>query len=176
MTYQEAKNLCEGDKVIAKETGEVLKIATLTDDSSCKAVFIKCNNSRTYHHAAVQLYEEKTEEKAKPVITKKEFVGYIEKIKSVFDFHYALHKFYRSYGASEPYDMPDCVDTAIDILDNIFSPITHDVEKFCLEWDFGKEFEIGYITTESGDALDLSTAEKLYDYLVSEQNDWQRKG
>lgn len=42
------------------------------------------------------------------------------------------------------------------------------VSYFIYELDYGKEYRQGCITDEKGENIDISTPEKLYDYLVSE--------
>ena len=43
---------------------------------------------------------------------------------------------------------------------------TDDIEYFMYELDYGKEWKTGMITVDDID-IDLSSAEKLYDYLIS---------
>lgn len=100
-------------------------------------------------------------------ISKEQFVGYISDVQKVVDFQHELHQFYRKHGASEPYDTPDTLNTVVKILDDIFSPTTRDVDYFCWELDFGRKYREGMIVI-NGKNIDFSTAEKLYDHLISE--------
>lgn len=99
------------------------------------------------------------------MITKEKFVNYLKDVENEIRFEEELHSFYYSHNASEPYDTPQCMDTVVDILDDIFSPEDRDVSYFCFELDFGKDFKDGCVV-DNGVNVDFSSAEALYDYLV----------
>ena len=39
---------------------------------------------------------------------------------------------------------------------------------YCFEMEYGKDYKPSYLKDEGGHEIDLSTPEKLYDYLVGE--------
>lgn len=60
----------------------------------------------------------------------------------------------------------------VDLLDEMFG--TEDVSWWIGECDYGRTFEIGYLSYEKDGKIvepDLSTAEKLYDYLI--ERNWE---
>ena len=57
-------------------------------------------------------------------------------------------------------------DLVIDLLSIMFDN-TEDISYFIYQYDFGESFELGDVTEKNGENIDLSTVEKLYDYLVS---------
>ena len=44
------------------------------------------------------------------------------------------------------------------------------IDYFCWEIDFGESYTDGCVTDEKGNTIDISTPEKLYDYIVSNKN------
>lgn len=97
-------------------------------------------------------------------ISKKQFVDIINDAMKKEDFLTELHSLYRKYGF-EPYTLP--YGDAINLLQEVAFPGTEDIDYFCYELDFGRSYVDGCVTDSDGNPIDLSTAEKLYDYLVS---------
>lgn len=44
-----------------------------------------------------------------------------------------------------------------------------DIEYFVYELDYGRKYKHGMITNSDGSIIDLSTTEKLYDYLITKK-------
>lgn len=57
-------------------------------------------------------------------------------------------------------------DIIISLLDNMFD--TDMISYWCWELEFGKRYKKGSITYADGTNIDISTAEKLYDYCKNE--------
>ena len=57
----------------------------------------------------------------------------------------------------------------IDLLAEIMGDSFGDIEYFCQELEFGKKYSPGVVTEADGTEIDISTAEKLYDYLNKER-------
>lgn len=55
----------------------------------------------------------------------------------------------------------------IDLLTEIMEDKHGDIEHFCCELDYGKKYYPGCVTEPDGTELDFSTAEKLWEYLIS---------
>lgn len=72
----------------------------------------------------------------------------------------------------EPYDNTVLVYAITDLLKKEFKDDHKEswIEYFCWELDFGKEYVPGTATEKDGSEIDLSSAGKLYDFLVKEKN------
>jgi len=104
------------------------------------------------------------------MITKKHFVNIINHLKEVNDFvnetnakAQELHDniisdFFNASSLSISFE-----DDLVNVLEDMFN--TDLIGWWLYELDYGKKFEIEYLE-ENGFKPDLSTAEKLYDYLV----------
>lgn len=107
------------------------------------------------------------------ILTKKEFVKTINKIQETIDFEQKVNDLYWSNGYQSP-ESPDLYGTLIKTLDRMFCADTEadaknfisDIDYFCIELDFGRKYEPGCITYADGTEIDMSTPEKLYDYLM----------
>ena len=109
------------------------------------------------------------------MITKQEFVDIIEKLKQVNDFVDETNKKARElsdaiisdfFNASSLSILHETI--VVRLLENMFN------DKDILSWwlydlDYGRKFKFGYLQEEKNGkmvSIDLSTAEKLYDYLI----------
>ena len=105
------------------------------------------------------------------MITKKQFVNIITHLKEVNDFvnktnvrakrlhDSIISDFFNASSLSISFE-----DDLVNVLENMFN--TDLISWWLYELDYGKKFELGYLEEENGYKPDLSTAEKLYDYLV----------
>ena len=109
------------------------------------------------------------------MITKQEFVDIIEKLKQVNDFVDETNKKARELNDAIISDFFNASSLSIshetivvELLENMFN------DKDYLSWwlydlDYGRKFKIGYLQEKRDGKtvnIDLSTAEKLYDYLI----------
>jgi len=109
------------------------------------------------------------------MITKQEFVDIIEKLKQVNDFVDETNKKARELNDAIISDFYNTSSLSIShetivvkLLENMFN------DKDLLGWwiyelDYGRKFKIGYLQEQKNGkmvSIDLSTAEKLYDYLI----------
>ena len=60
--------------------------------------------------------------------------------------------------------------TVVFLLRKLMKDAIDNIDYFIYELDYGRKYEPGMITDEDGRAIDLSTSEKLYDYLTGETN------
>ncbi len=58
--------------------------------------------------------------------------------------------------------------TVVFLLRKLLKDAFENIDYFIYELDYGRKYELGMITDEDGRDIDLSTAEKLYDYLTGE--------
>lgn len=49
----------------------------------------------------------------------------------------------------------------------------NDISYFIYELDYGRNYSPDSITDEKGNAIDMSTADKLYDWLIEKQFPWE---
>ena len=55
----------------------------------------------------------------------------------------------------------------VELLENMFN--TDMISYWIYELDYGKEYKDGYVQDGEGNNIDISTVEKLYDYLIKEE-------
>lgn len=103
------------------------------------------------------------------MITKPVFVKALNDLQNVMDFNTELNSFFRkNNNCDTQIMMPDCTNTVIDLLHEIFGEKDADewISYFCFELDFGREYL--EVTDADRNEIDLSTAEKLYDFLMED--------
>lgn len=103
------------------------------------------------------------------MLTKKEFCKYIDKLKTAWDTDLKVSELARE--ARTDFlgsDMCYLGTEYCELLSKAMSSDSEDIEFFCFVSNFGRDWESGMVTDENGNDIDLSTAEKLYDFLVSE--------
>ena len=112
------------------------------------------------------------------IFTKEEFVEVINQIEKYNKFDYDLFELFLNYGegANSP-TLPSLENVLIRTLEKMFGQDSvdyhgygSDISYYCYELDFGKEWQPGMITCD-GEDINLSDAEHLYDYLVSQLED-----
>lgn len=102
-------------------------------------------------------------------ITKEEFCKVMDKIQKTWEWECKIDD---ALGAV--IDMPDLSDVVIDLLNKLLGieydehdPIDSDISYFCWELDFGKKWTPESLIVDDK-SIDISTAENLYDYLISD--------
>lgn len=105
------------------------------------------------------------------MITKKHFVDIINHLKEVNDFvnetnekaekihDSIISDFFNASSLSISFE-----DDLVKVLENMFD--TDLISWWLWELNYGREFKVGYLEEKNGDKPDLSTAEKLYEYLI----------
>lgn len=109
------------------------------------------------------------------MISKEEFVKIIEKLKIVNDFveetnskarklnDAIISDFFNASSLSVSHE-----NIVLQLLENMFND-TEILSWWLYELDYGRKFELGCIQDANGKDIDLSTADKLYDFLVEEE-------
>ena len=106
------------------------------------------------------------------MITKKQFVEIINKLKKVNDFvnktndearkldDAIISDFFNAQSLSISHES-----IVIELLENMFED-GDIISWWIYDLEYGTKYEDGCITEEDGTIIDVSTAEKLYDYLI----------
>lgn len=105
------------------------------------------------------------------MITKKHFVDIINHLKEVNDFVNETNKKAKKLHDSIISDFFNASSLSISFEDDLISVLGVMFKTDLLGWwlyelDYGRKFKIGYLEEKNGDKPDLSTAEKLYEYLI----------
>ena len=103
------------------------------------------------------------------MLTREQFVSAINDLQRAEDYQNGLNAYLRDNCTDGYIIQPDCSSTVVMLLEHIFGQEDmemSDIFYFCYEIDFGRKFKIGDIV-EDGVEIDLSSADKLYDYLIS---------
>lgn len=112
----------------------------------------------------------------KPYLTKEQFVEYVDCIKKTCDkddmLSEAIEKACNDdcrviglYGA-ECSAMVDLLSLAMGL--EVGTRDGNEIEYFIYDLNFGKDYNEGSLSEMDGTPIDISTAEKLYDYIASE--------
>ena len=112
----------------------------------------------------------------KPYLTKEQFVEYVERIKKTCDkddmFSEAIEKACNDYCrviglyGAECSAMVDLLSLAMGL--EVGTCDGNEIEYFIYDLNFGKDYNEGCLSEMDGTPIDISTAEKLYDYIVLE--------
>ena len=71
----------------------------------------------------------------------------------------------------EPFGMVIAHDfLAVDLLEELMGDDSETISYFCYDLEFGRKYYPGCITEEDGTEIDLSNAEKLWEYLIKGDN------
>ena len=106
------------------------------------------------------------------MISKQEFIEIIDKLREVNDFVDEVNSKARKLNEAIISDFFNAASLSIShenllvrLLENMFND--KDIISWWLyELDYGRKFKNGYLTDENGIDIDVSTADKLYDYLI----------
>lgn len=105
------------------------------------------------------------------MISKKEFVEIIERLKNYNDLQDKIDDLFKSNIDNKEMDFMNagsiCIgheSVVVELLENMFD--TDMISCFIYELNYGKKYKAGCVLDENMNEIDLSTAEKMYDYLV----------
>lgn len=107
------------------------------------------------------------------LLSKEEFVKYIKILKSIYDYYEYLYTVsHGSISILDNEDVSNVLQAYIEMLEKfmdveLYPTIGSDIQFFAYELDFGTA-DIAHeaIKLENGEIVDVSSVEKLYDYLV----------
>ena len=100
-------------------------------------------------------------------LSKEEFVRQIKEMQQCYDFDSMVYDASEKLGLELDIATSYLADNMIELLAFIMEDTNEDISYFCNELDFGRTWREGDIIDKDGNDIDFSTAEKLYDYLIS---------
>lgn len=107
------------------------------------------------------------------MISKEEFIEIIDRLREVNDFVEETNEKARELRESMESDCFNAMSlaithegTVVKLLERIFK--TDIISWWIYELDYGREYKKGCIQEGNGKNIDVSTAEKLYDYLIKD--------
>lgn len=100
-------------------------------------------------------------------ISKELFVNCIKGMERAYRFQEDLNKVFSSNGADGYYWWDDCSGLVLKLLTEVFKfhPDVDFIEQYCYKFDFGRKVTDKSFKDKDGQYLDLTTCEKLYNYL-----------
>lgn len=110
-------------------------------------------------------------------LTKKMFCEIIERLRDASDLQDKVNALFRESRENVELDFMNAAALQIShessvvkllevLMDDVDDIYGSNISYFIYELDYGRKYEPGMITDENNKEIDLSTAEKLYDYLV----------
>lgn len=101
------------------------------------------------------------------MISKESFVKTMQRLedleRKMDDVDTALHALSPDFGG---FYIPETISITIDLLREIFKDESDMLEYLVYELDYLNEFKLGYVLDENDDPVDLSTWDKVYDFLI----------
>lgn len=101
----------------------------------------------------------------KILISKEDFVSYMNDIKAVNDYQKDLNDLFNKHNIEGYLFQPDCIDTAVKLLELVMEDSDGWISYYCWDLDFGRCYEDGMILDESGCNIKLKTIDDLYRIL-----------
>mgnify|MGYP005781527585 CR=1 FL=1 len=105
------------------------------------------------------------------IISKEKFVEIINRLKSYTELQNKINDLFRDNIDNKEMDFINagsiCIgheSVVVYLLEKMFD--TDMISYFIYELDYGEKYRAGYVLDENGNEIDLSTAEKLYDFLI----------
>lgn len=108
------------------------------------------------------------------MISKEKFVEIINRLKSYTELQNKINDLFRDNIDNKEMDFINagsiCIgheSVVVYLLERMFD--TDMISYWIYELDYGKEYKYGYVQDGEGNNIDISTVEKLYDYLIKEE-------
>ena len=105
------------------------------------------------------------------MISKEKFLEIINRLKSYNELQNKINDLFKENIDNKEMDFMNagsiCVgheSVVVYLLENMFD--TDMISHWIYELDYGEKYRAGYVLDENGNEIDLSTAEKLYDFLI----------
>lgn len=107
------------------------------------------------------------------IISKEKFVEIINRLKNYKELQDKIDELFKDNIDNKEMDFMNarsiCIgheSVVVELLENMFN--TDMISYWIYELDYGREYKDGYVQDGEGNNIDISTVEKLYDYLIKE--------
>lgn len=100
------------------------------------------------------------------MISKEIFIKAIGDIKNINDYGDALYSLNKEFNVDGWIFGLDGINTVLYLLKEIFKDKDEWIDYFVFELNYGKDYKQGMIKDGDGKEIDLSTSDKLYDFLI----------
>lgn len=104
------------------------------------------------------------------VFNKEEFVKIIDELQQAWDFGNRINDVLSDYPDCGYVFPPDGIDAAIQTLMKMYDD-PYDIEYFCYELDFGRDWKPGMCKDKDGNDVCFATAADLYDVITRGENE-----
>lgn len=108
------------------------------------------------------------------IISKDKFVEIINRLKNYNNLQDKINDLFKENIDNKEMDFMNagsiCIghgSVVVYLLENMFN--TDMISYWIYELDYGKEYKDGYVQDGEGNNIDISTVEKLYDYLIKKE-------
>ena len=111
-------------------------------------------------------------------LSKKEFVKCIDHLKAARDLQDQVDELFRKSRDNIEWDFLNAAslqisheNLVVSLLENLMDDDEKypDISYFIYELDYGRRWQPGYVIDGNGEDIDMSTPEKLYDYLITKR-------
>lgn len=110
----------------------------------------------------------------KNILSKEKFVKVINNIIRVNNFYDKIRDLFAEHNGEFCPILPDLENDLVEVLEIMFGQdeddYGSDIGYFCYEIDYGRAWKPGCLTVNNED-IDISTPEKLYDWLIRSMNE-----
>jgi len=109
------------------------------------------------------------------MISKEQFTNTMQQFQAQTDFDYKCNGMFQQIFSNDwvtGYSNDILYNAIIELLENIFDDKENGwIQYWLYELDFGKKWVPGSITDSDSSIIDISTVEKLYDFLIKEMDE-----
>lgn len=110
------------------------------------------------------------------ILTKEEFISVMNAMMDVSDFYDLLYRDCVGYMKNQhdritkeaDIELPTLEDELVDVLAAMFDDKDELLAWWCFEQNYGRDLKSGDVKDAKGNDIDISTASKLYDFLVKD--------
>lgn len=101
-------------------------------------------------------------------VSKEDFIIYLENIQNTWEYQHDLNKFFDKHNVVGYFYQPDCTESLLKLLHNIFENKTDKyIEYFCYETKFGKNPIPKLFRDAQGKETLITNAGELYEFLTA---------
>lgn len=110
------------------------------------------------------------------ILSKKDFCGIMYDMEQHFEFQEKLNDVFREFNQDVCIVHTNLENTVVEILEIIFDDKENQwISYWVWEEEFGQKYKKGDVTEEDGTIIPLETAGDLYDFLIKNKNNKNRR-